>query len=95
MANVTWQNSVDKIFGDGLNALAGNNLMIIGIISGILFIWFMLKIGAPAEVAIPAAILFIVGLSFYAGVLPQALFTAVLLVAAVIIALAFNKVFRQ
>lgn len=86
---------MDKVFGDGLNALAGNNVTILGTIVGIIFVWFMLKIGAPAEVAIPAALLFIVGLSFYAGVIPQALFTAALLVVAVIIALAFNKVFRQ
>jgi hypothetical protein len=86
---------VDKVFGDGFNALAGKDITIIGTLIGILFVWFMLKVGAPAEVAIPAAVLFIVGLSFYAGVIPQALFTAALLVAAVLIALAFNKVFRQ
>lgn len=92
---ITWSNTIEALYGNGLLALSGSNLLILGIIVSILFVWFMLKVGAPAEVAIPAAIVMIITLTFYTGALPQAVFTGALLVVAVIIALAFNKVFRQ
>lgn len=92
---ITWSNTIEALYGNGLLALSGSNLLILGIIVSILFVWFMLKVGAPAEVAIPAAIVMIMTLSFYTGALPTALFTGALIISAIIIALAFNKVFRQ